>query len=597
MRITEPTGDMLLQKGYEASSVSPELKSGIDKAVSDVPKKIGEAEIKAAFSRLEKYRNGKADLDARIKTEEEWWKIRHWETVIRGQKEAQPSSAWTFNAIINKHADFMDSIPTATCLAREQSDEQSAKMLSEIFPVVLRGTKWENEYSDNSYYYIKHGVSAYRVSWDKSLNYGLGDVKISAPDILNLFWEPGITDIQKSNDVFEVELVGLENLKKRYPEYKEKLKGGDNGIVGKYLSDSNGDVIDKALVVNWYYKVKNDMGKTVLHYCKFSCDCVLYASENDPEYAERGFYDHGKYPYVIDAMFPVAGTIYGFGIIEAAKNPQLAIDSLDASILRYAKMKSTPRYWKKKGTSFKAEDFADWSKHIIEVEGEINDERLRAVEVSNMDGFVVNVRNEKITELKETIGNRDVNAGGVTGGATSGTAIATLIAQGDKLSRSLITRRYRKVEEVFDLVVEVMRQFYDEPRTFRILGENGATYETVDNTAFKEQTIMENGEELIRIPIYDIEVVAEKKNPFSTLAQNETIVNLWNMGAFNPQNAQAAQIALELMEFEGKDKVLTYVKEGQTLFNIVQQQQAQIQQMQMLISQMQGVPVQNGAMV
>lgn len=592
MNFTEPTGRELLKRGYDSSGVMPELKVGVDKASYNAPNKIGEKEIREAFSRLEKFKSGKAELDARIKREEEWWKIRHWDTVNGNAKDPQPSSAWTFNAIINKHADLMDAIPKATCLARELSDEKSAKIITDIFPVVLEGTEWEKVYSDDCYCSLKHGVSCMRTTWDKNMYFNLGDVRISCVDILNFFCEPGITDIQKSSDIFEVELAGLDALKKKYPEYADKLKGGDSGIAGKYLSDSDSDTSDKALIVNWYYKKTNEMGKTVLHFCKFCGDCVLYASENDPEYSERGFYDHGDYPFEIDVMYPIAGTWYGFGVIEAAKNPQLAIDCLDASIMRYAKMKSTPRYWKKKEAKFNVNDFADWSKHIVEVEGEINDERIRPIMVDNMDSFVLTTRNEKITELKETVANRDVNAGGTSGGAVSGTAIATLQEAGNKNSRDLISGKYRRDKKVFRRVIEIMRQFYDEPRTFRIIGENGYEYEEFNNSSLKQQHIGDEGEELIRIPVYDIEVVAEKKNPFSSLAQNETIVNLMKLGVFEPERAQASLIAVELMEFEGKEKLLAYIREGQTLHNVVQQQAEQIQQLRMMLAQAQGIPMQ-----
>ena len=594
MNIIEPTGEQLLKSGFNGSRVNDELISGTDKGMVDAPKRIGVDEIRAAFSRLEIFRSGKAELDDRIKKEEEWWKIRHWEMVNGNKKDLQPSSAWTFNAIINKHADLMEQMPKATCLPREKSDEKSASIISDIFPVILDGTKWGKEYSKDCYYFIKHGTSCLRTTWDKSLAQGLGDVKIASVELLNFFWEPGITDLQASSDVFEVELISLEKLKERYPEYKEQLKGGDTGIAGKYLSDNNYDTSEKALVINWYYKKVNDYGKTVLHYCKFSGDCVLYASENDPNCAERGFYDHGKYPYTLSVMYPIAGTCYGFGTIEAAKNPQLQIDCLDASIMRYAKMKSTPRYWKKADVSFDVEKFANWDEHIVEVNGSIDEEKLKPIQVENMDSFVVNTRNEKITELKETIANRDVNSGGTGGGALSGAAIATLQKAGDKVSNDIVTLRYFDIQEVFERVIDVMRQFYDEPRTIRITGTEGNRYEEFDNSALKEQITNEMGQELIRVPVYDIIVVAEKKNPYSTLAQNETIVNLWGMGAFNPENAQAAQIAIELMEFDGKEKVLNYIKEGQTLYNVVQQQQAQIQQYQMMMSQM--MP-QNGVMV
>ncbi len=588
----KPTGDQLKRSGFLNNSVQDNLLVGEGKAVAGNAQPIGRIQIQEAFSKLERFRSGKAALDARIRREEEWWKIKQWELEGGGKNGAdpQPSSAWTFNAIINKHADLMDSIPKATCLAREESDENSAKTITSIFPVILEGTDWEQVYSDNAYYFIKHGISCYRITWDNNLSQGIGDIRISDVDVLNLFWEPGIKKLQKSSDVFEVELVSVDNLKKKYPRFSESFSGGDNGVISKYLSDSDVDTSDKALVVNWYYKKRNMIGKEVLHYCKFSCGVCLYASENDERYSERGYYDHGRYPYELDVMYPIAGTCYGFGVIEAARNPQLAIDCLDASVLRYAKMKSTPRYWKKKDVTFNTKDFIDWSNHIIEVDGSIDEERLRPVQVENMDGFVTNVRNEKIAELKETVANRDVNSGGTGGGVTSGAAIATLQEAGNKVSRDLIAGSYRTIKKVFSVGIELMRQFYDEPRIFRIMGSGDVQYATFDNSALKvESTNAETGiTEMIRVPLYDIEVIAEKKNPFSTLAQNETIVNLWNLGAFNPENAQSALIAVELMEFEGKEKVLSYIREGQTLYNVVQQQAAEIQQMQTVLMQVQG---------
>ena len=52
----------------------------------------------------------------------------------------------------------------------------------------------------------------------------------------------------------------------------------------------------------------------MLQYCKFTGETVLYATENDPELRERGWYDHGKYPFVFDVLFPEEGTPAGTGM-------------------------------------------------------------------------------------------------------------------------------------------------------------------------------------------------------------------------------------------------------------------------------------------
>ena len=58
------------------------------------------------------------------------------------------------------------------------------------------------------------------------------------------------------------------------------------------------------------------------------------------------------------------------------------------------------------------------------------------------------ILNNKIGEMKETAGNRDVANGGTASGVTAGTAIAALQESSGKLSRNMIDDGY----EAFDAV-------------------------------------------------------------------------------------------------------------------------------------------------
>ena len=150
-------------------------------------------------------------------------------------------------------------------------------------------------------------------------------------DLLKIFWEPGITDIQKSRNLFIVDLVDTELLDQQYPEHKGHF-GGNAVDVKEYYWDESIDNTKKAVVVDWYYKIRRG-GRTLLHYVKFVNDILLYASENEPEYADRGYYDHGMYPVVFDTLFPEKGTPVGFGYVAVCKDPQMYIDKLSANIL------------------------------------------------------------------------------------------------------------------------------------------------------------------------------------------------------------------------------------------------------------------------
>jgi hypothetical protein len=318
-----------------------------------------------------------------------------------------------------------------------------------------------------------------------------------------------------------------------------------------------------------------------LHFCKFVGNEVLFASENDLEYAENGFYNHGMYPVEFDVLFPEEGTPVGFGYIAIMKSPQLYIDKLQQVILETAIDATNPRYFAKKNVGINVDEYQDKSKKIVWVEGDINEERLKLIDVPNVSGNVLNVLQMKIDELKETSSNRDVSQGSSSGGVTAAAAIAALQEAGNKMSRDIISTSYRSYRRECYLVIELLRQFYDETRSFRITGETGK-YEFVDFNnqmmqgqpippAYEGQELEPDYVEAFRKPIYDVVVKPQKRSPYSKMAQNELAKEMYNLGFFNPQLAEQSMTALELMDFDGIEGVKEKVQQGQTLQNMVMQ--------------------------
>lgn len=565
----------------EDSSVAPEGNAVIDKKA-----------VEKASEVLRKYKDGKKNLESRIVKEEQWYKLQHWNIIGKddGKKDRpQPTSAWLFNGIAAKHADMMDNFPEPNILPRERGDEESAKILSSILPVIYERNNYEETYSDASWYKLKHGVVAKGVFWNTELEDGLGDVDTQFIDMLNIFYEPGITDIQSSRNLFIVSLKDNDLIEAQYPRLKGKI-GGKVIDVKEYVYDDTVDVTDKSLIVDWYYKKVNAQGKTVLHFCKFVGTEVLFASENMPEYAENGFYNHGKYPIELDVLFPEEGTPVGFGFVAIMMSPQLYIDKLQQILLENAIKAGKPRYFAKKNVGINLDEFEDDSKSIVFVEGDIEEERLRRIDVDQIGGSIMNILQMKIDELKETSFNRDVSQGSASGGATSGAALSVLAEAGNKLSRDIIGASYRSYKNECYLVIELMRQFYDETRSFRITGETGK-YEFVDFNnkmmqgqpippAYPGQELEDGYVELFRKPVYDIVVKPQKRSPYSKLAQNELAKELYNMGFFNPQQAEQSMTALELMDFDGIETVKEKVQQGQTLMNVVNELQQKLMQLE-----------------
>ena len=577
------------QNTAQETMVSPDADTSVQDVVSvgevlaSIPQKqvIDKESVIEATAILKKYKEGKKNLEQKIIDNEQWYKMRHWECMRDKKDDVQPTSAWLFNCIANKHADAMDNFPSPNILPREAGDKADAKMLSSIIPVILDQNDFEKTYSDVWNYKLKSGTGVYGVYWDKNKLNGMGDITIQKVDLINLFWEPGITDIQKSRNIFNVELCDNDVLLGAFPQLSGKLSNSSIDL-GKYVYDDNVDTNEKSAVIDWYYK-KNQGGKTILHYVKYVNDEVLFATENDPEYAERGFYDHGKYPFIFDVLFPVEGTPTGFGYIDIGKDAQSYIDRLNQAIMKNALTNAKPRYFINTSGNVNEEEYSDLANDFIHVEGMLNQDNILPVQSTGLGSIYVEILNNKIEELKETTGNRDVSTGG-TGGVTAASAIAAMQESGSKLSRDANKQGYRTFRELTLMIVELIRQFYDEQRCFRIMGDDGAEqFITYSNAKIVPQYQgTDFGVDMgYRIPLFDIEVSAQKQSPYSKMAQNEMALQFFGAGFFNPQLADQALACLDMMDFDRKEFVMQKIQENGGMF----QQMLMMQQQMMAMAQ------------
>ena len=543
---------------------------------------IGAEEVARAEQILQKYKVGKAALDQRLVDNELWFRMGHWKNYQNPMMEGkpQPSSGWLFNSIANKHADAMDNYPAPNVLPRAPDDEQTARVLSSVLPVVLEQADYEQVYSDTWWRKLKQGTGVKGVFWDPEQRGGVGEITVRPMNLLMLYWEPGVDDIQASPNFFSLSLEDTDQLTERWPQ----LEGHSTSAleVPHYLHDGGLDTNGKSVVVDWYYKKRNAEGRRVLHYCKFCNGVVLYASENDPEYAGRGFYDHGQYPFVFDPLFVEEDSPAGFGYIDVMKECQTAIDRMNHAMDENVLLSSKQRYVLSDAAGVNEEELADFSRDIVHVVGRLGDDSFRPLQTTGLQGNSLSYRNSRIEELKEISGNRDMTQGGTAGGVTAASAIAALQEAGSKLSRDMLKSAYRAFAKECYLIMDLMRQFYDEERVFRIIGETGRSeFVHFSGAALRAQTLPGvGGVELgSREPIFDIVVSAEKKSTFSRLSQNETAKECYQLGFFAPRNADAALAALEMMDFEGIEKVRQRVRQNGTLAQRLEQLQSQLVQL------------------
>lgn len=405
---------------------------------------IGPEQVAQAAAILQRYKAGKAGLDQRILDNEQWFCMRHWKNHRNPMMEGkpQPASGWLFNSIANKHADAMDNYPEPCVLPRAAGRRSRRPDLVQhpaggagaggLRAGVQRCLVAQAQAGHRSKRRFL-GPGEERRGGYCGAHHGPADALLGA----------GVMDIQNSPNLFSLSLEDTAQLVQRWPQ----LKGHEGSTLDlpRYVHDSTLDTSSKSVVVDWYYKRRGADGRTRLHYCKFCNGVVLYASQNDPELCQRGFYDHGKYPFVFDPLFLEEDSPAGFGYIDVMKDCQTAIDKLNQAMDENVLLAAKQRYVLSDTAGVNEEELADLSRDIVHVAGRLGEEGFRPIQAASLQGASLSYRNSRIEELKEISGNRDLTSGGTSGGVTAASAIAALQEAGSKLSRDMLKSAYRRL--------------------------------------------------------------------------------------------------------------------------------------------------------
>ena len=552
---------------------------------------------------LQKYKAGKQSLERRVIAAENWWKLRN-----RFEEDKRPGassagdfravSGWLHNVIVSKHADAMEAYPEPVILPREPDDRAEAELLSAVVPCILEQNAFERTWSDAMWQKLKTGTAAYRVGWNPDKLGGLGDISIERVDLLNLFWEPGIADIQRSKFVFFTHLEDNDELEEEFPQLRGRLRGNPFTAT-RFLYDDAVSLDGKSTVVEAYYRRKR-AGRTVLHYVKYVGDTVLYSTEEDtpqaspfrgkcpvrtlgdggaklgkvpsadpaalsvslsldssPEGGAKneapGLYAHGRYPFVLDPLFPVEGSPCGYGFVDLCHNNQTAIDLMRSAIIKNTVVGATPRYFQRIDGSVNEEEFADLGRALVHVSGNLGEDSLRQIGFSPLSGVYMDVLNSSIQELRETSGNTETSTGNISSGVTAASAIAALQEASGKGSRDSTRSSYIAYARIVELCIELIRQFYGLPRSFRIAGRAGAE----EYIRFSNAGLCPRPQPFgAALPVFDVKVSAQKRNAYSRLSQNELAMELYRMGIFDEGKEQEALSCLRMMEFDGRDELI-----------------------------------------
>lgn len=486
------------------------------------------------------YKSEREPFIQRIRDNDKFYRDSYEHLTTGLSTEMECDTPFVFAAIENCRADAIDNYPAANVIERDPEGTKAAQLLSKVVEAQLEICDFKAVYKENIRNKLKYGTAVYGVFYDRDTE----SIDIRSVDLLDIYVDMHVPNIEDSKFVFISAAVENSLLREKYPHFAELFS--DDARV-ESLEDMY-SVKDRTIIVDCYYK-KSD---GTVHLMKL-CDGNVIAATEDMDGYECGLYSHGRYPVVFDVLYPDAHSPFGFGMIDIGKTTQIEINKLDRAITENIMCAAKPRYLAKRNGGINEEEFCDIQKSIVHYEGDT--EAIRAIDHISINDYFLTHRERKKEELKEILANRDFQQGSTMGGVTAASAIETLKQAGEKRSRAIINDSYDSYKAIVYMVIELMRQFFDRERVYRINDSMGRkAFAAFSNSMMYGNGVGHSGG--LRELMFDIDVVIQRENPYSRESINNTILNLWSKGLFSPDNRDMAVVALKNMQFDGKERLI-----------------------------------------
>ena len=521
----------------------------------------GDELVAEAYSLFDEFRTAYEPEWTRQKECERLYRAEHWEDMQTDSGKPKPTTPVLHSSVENIAADVMDKYPEAIIRPETPQDMQIAQIVGALIRQNHDASAYGREYKRLAHDLLVCGYCVQEVGYDPFANRNIGAAFIRQIGVENIMFDPQVTDLQDGRAVFMFQPKTIKWLEKRYPEH-----------VGEFAKDSyqiEGDGTikfdkDKSifLIEYWWREYDAEAELWRVHMAKMAGRQLLEDSRDEKP---DGYFAFGEYPFLITTLFERKGSCLGIGLCDIFGNSQKYSDKLDQLALGNASLASSNKLLVTKASGFDAGDLADWSKQV-HVGDSLNG--VTWFGTPPLPQYTIAMAGQIRESIKEESGANDVSRGNIASGVTAASAIAALQEMSGKRSRMMVRSLHESFREAVRMEIEIEREYNDLPRQVLVTDENGQQVQaTFESALLSRKSELGND-----VPIeFFVSIKVQQENRWTIQAHNDLIIQMVQLGIAAPQQA------LELMEFEGKDTLLSKMRQqpqGQTPEETAMQQQA-----------------------
>lgn len=480
----------------------------------------------------------------------------------------------TFNNCV---ADQMDNVMEAVMTPETPELQEVADDLNDIVRFVYEQNDYLAYHRQRVIDYLCTGTSVCEIMWDKTMNYGKGEIRLNRVPIEQFLWDPAEDDIQNSRAVMKVTWHPISWYKDMYPEkymYVEADENSDRAI-GK--QENHAKVFqdeEKAMLVDyWYREYDAKTKKYKINLARVAGGALL---EN-----HKNVYKHGVYPFVLDVYSEIEGMPVGEGMVMQLAPMMRYINRYARYMDENIRASAKTRLLVREGAGIDEEALSDWNNDVIRGTS-IGEESLRYMNSPPLSALAGNQMLQMQMDLKQDSGQNQFARGETAGGVTAASAIASLQEAGSKQTRMRTEALKRGFKRITEQILWLISQFYKEGRIMMITGKDG----NAKQVNMSPSIYMPEKDGAIAPPPYVVRVNVQRTNPATVGAQNQLFIDMYKMSAQAQQNFPLSAL-IRMLNIDGKDRVLPVIEAVEQETAMIHQLAAQNQQLTATVQQQQ----------
>lgn len=372
-----------------------------------------------------------------------------------------------FPIIASQVADLVDEPLDTMVTGEEPSDEVFAKDVGHFLDWVIYKNKMFFKIDRHEWRRLKFGTAGWKIWFDPRTKL----ILIDPFNPVNFFPDPKIKEamyLQEGDFMAHAVYTSIPALRRQYGNVANKLKPeklstGDLQIFDGEDADEARDVVsNKTRVIEmWTKDSQNRLRRQIIG----GEGIVLYDNKKDNY---TSFYEHGRYPFIVDTCYDVEGRIWGMGDAELLKPTQDLINDLDDQIRLNARLMGNvqmvvglasginiKKWVAKAGLRIPARDPNAW----------------KMVQPPSLPSYITDRRLQALTEAEIISGRPDI-VEGRRSGVRAASAIMALQESGQRRARHKKMALQESLGQCMEYCVDYLKEFYTEEQAFRIIGRS-----------------------------------------------------------------------------------------------------------------------------